>query len=76
MIDDLALLTPDPMRAERVRSQCQRRLEQSRRARQHHVAPKPPLVPARTWEGAIVCGVFVIYVSAVVRTALQVIAGH
>ena len=76
MIEDLPLLTPDPARADRLRARCHARLEHIRRSRSELRVPRPSFIQARKWERAIVGGVCVIYISAVVRTALQVWIRH
>jgi len=66
MIEKLRTLTPDAARAERLRARCHEQL-----ARQRHAAQEPPI----QWglEGTIVGGVCVVYLSAVMLTALQVL---
>jgi len=69
MIDHLRTLTPDATRAERLRARCHDQL-----ARQRHAALEPPI----QWglEGAIVGSVCVVYLSAVMLTALQVLSAR
>ena len=76
MIEELPLLTPDPERANRLRARCHTRLERIRHSRHEAALPKRTLVQARRWERALVGGVCVIYISAVVRTALQVLSAQ
>lgn len=71
MIANLTLLTPDPSRADRLRARCHDRLARHRRAEAESAQPKHAGL-----ERAIVGGVCVIYMSAVVLTAVQVLSGR
>ena len=71
MIENLRLLSPDPKRAARLRARCHDRLAQHRR-----VGAEPTRAKHAGLEWAIVGGVCVIYMSAVVLTAAQVLSGR
>ena len=71
MIENLPRLAPDAARADRLRARCHDRL-----ARQRHRQQPAPSKQARRWEPAIVGGLCLVYVSAVVITALQVLSAR
>ena len=71
MIENLPRLAPDSVRADRLRARCHDRLARQR----HRQQPAPPK-QARKWEPAIVGGLCLIYFSAVVLTAVQVLSAR
>ncbi len=74
MIETLPLLTPDPERGERTLARCHQRLARRRqkleadgnRADSRYLAV----------ERVVVCGLCVVYISAVAFAAIQILAGR
>jgi len=71
MIENLPLLSPDPARADRLRARCHDRLARHRRAEAESARPQHAGL-----ERAIVGGLCVIYMSAVMLIAVQVLSGR